>query len=114
MRHCRSELDRVCKRPAVTRRIADEGYARDPELLKPPLYALHYWQSKHVQISKRHSADTFLRTWDVAARTPDQHNRSYIHDCHLGAAARKMAERDGTHEGIRRKREIGSSALARC
>jgi len=114
MRHGRSELDRVRKWAAVTGRIADEGYARDAEPLKSSLHALHNRQPKNVQISKRHSSDTFLRARDVAIRTSNQHNRPYIHDCHLGAAARKIAERDGTHEGIRRKREIGSRARVRC
>ena len=34
----------------------------------------------------------------------------HVHGCHLGAAARKIADREGTHEGMRRKREIGSRA----
>ena len=35
---------------------------------------------------------------------------SYVHDAHTGLAARKRAECDGTHPGIRRKRENRSNA----
>ena len=47
---------------------------------------------------------------EASGFAPDQKNGPYIHGVHLGVAARKIAERDGTHPGIRRKREIGSSA----
>ena len=30
----------------------------------------------------------------------DQQDGPYVHDCHLGAAARKIADREGTHDGI--------------
>ena len=43
----------------------------------------------------------------------DHQNGFYVHGCHLGAAARKIAEREGTQDGILRKRDMGSKARAR-
>ncbi len=68
---------------------------------------------KNVEAGEWNSGHHLFLRSAIRNRNPEQHERLYIHGCHLGAAARKIADREGTQDGIRRKREIGSRARAR-
>src|SRR5580698_2264818 len=102
------------KRLSRSGRVADyaaHSHAKVPQPADHPLFGRH---PEHIQAGERHSAEAFRPSLLSSADSTDQQNGPYVHDCHLGAAARKMAEREGTHEGIRRNLDIGSSARVRC
>ncbi len=114
VRHVASENSVVCKPGVLGRTVTDHTDTGYTEAVQPLDNPFHYRYSKNINICERYAADGFCPGRTFARGASDQYDCSYVHDCHLGAAARKIAERDGTHAGIRRNRDIGSSARARC
>src|SRR6185369_11054023 len=90
--------------------FGDNSSTADPKFLKAIEDPLEHRFAENIQQSDRNSTEYFFA---LCTRAAHQNERPYIHGDHLGAAARKIADRDGTQPGIRRNREIGSSAFAR-
>ena len=61
-----------------------------------------YGCAEHVCVRRGHRAGLV-----------NDEKRAYAHGTHRGAAVRNNMERDGTHDGIRRKRDIGRKACVR-
>jgi len=90
--------------------FAHQSHSGNSESLQASNHATQDCVPKYVEESDGDSADCF--GCRAGRLTSHQQYGSYIHGDHLGAAARNIAERDGTQDGIRRNREIGSSARA--
>src|SRR5215469_2938169 len=78
-------------------------------------HPMHQWPAEHVKSGDGHAQHGFAGSsgrGTVVLRHAHQQDCTYVHGTHLGAAARKIVEREGTQPGMRRNREIGSIAFA--
>jgi hypothetical protein len=112
----RSRIQRTAAKERLTLcgRIGNQAANGYAEVRQPLHYSLFHRHSKYIEASERDIAEAFCRFSVFRADPADQQNGPYVHDCHLGAAARKIAEREGIQEGILRNRDIGSKARVRC
>ncbi len=98
---------------SLVARVANQTANGNAGVRQPLHYSLFHRYSEYIETREWDIAETLSRLSSFRTSTADQQNGPYVHDCHLGAAALKIAEREGIHEGIRRKRDIGSRARAR-
>ncbi len=102
------------ERLSLRRRLSNEAANAYAEVPEPLHYSLFHRHSEYIEAGERDIAEALCRFSVFQADPANQHNGPYVHDCHLGAAARKIAEREGIQEGILRNRDMGSKARARC
>src|SRR5205823_3146337 len=95
--------------------IGDDGYCADATCNQLLSDALHQRLAQYVERCDWRAGYALRRCArgsQPRLRHADQQYGFHIHGAHLGAAARKIAEREGIHAGMRRNREIGCIALA--
>jgi len=100
------------ERPAIRRHIGDDRDGGDVVGLQVFDHAKHDWLAQDVSGGNGRGGHDCGLLAEIKGGVPKNNDCSYIHGAHLGAAARKIADREGIQAGRRRKREIGSNALA--
>src|SRR5690242_12981961 len=94
------------KRRSIRGSVVDQTANGNSEALQRSHHSLFHRHSEYIEAGQWNISESFFR-FSLACRiSTDEYYGPYVHDCHLGAAARKIAEREGIQDGILRNLEI--------